>query len=87
MLHLMDKVPVKGIHHDPVAGELLKGQRRDKLCGIAGHDHFHGCPELHKGGCQRGSLIGGDATGHAQKYGFSLQHRYSPLNGSVFLLL
>ena len=74
VLHLVGEVPVKGIHHTAVAGELLKGEGSDEFCGVLGEDHFHRAVLLHQGGGQGGRLIGGNAAGDPQQNGFPFQH-------------
>ena len=70
VLHLMDKVPVKGIHHCLPAGELLKRQGGDKLGGVFGHYHFHIGMKLYQSGSKAGCLVGSDTAGDTQKDGF-----------------
>ena len=74
VLHLVGEVPVKGIHHTAIAGELLKGEGGDEFGGVLGEDHFHRAVLLHQGGGQSGRLIGGNAAGDPQQDGFPFQH-------------
>ena len=74
VLHLVGEVPVKGVHHAPVAGELFKGERSDELGGVLGQNDLHAAVLLYQGGGQIGRLIGGDAPRDPQQDGFSLQH-------------
>ena len=74
VLHLMHKIPVKGIDQNLAPGELLKGQRCNKLGGMFRHDHFHSGMLLDQCGCQRHRFIGGNSAGNTQQNGFSLQH-------------
>ena len=66
MFHLMHEVPVKGINHDLASGELLKGQRRDKLGGVLRHHHLNSGVLLDQRGRQCRCLIGRDSAGYAK---------------------
>ena len=72
VLHLEGKIPVKGVHQCLVAGQRLKGHRRDKLCGVLGHEHLHIAPQLHQGGSQVGHFVCGDPAGDPQHHRLSL---------------
>ena len=78
VLHLELEVPVKGVHQSLVAGEGLKGHRRDKLRGIPGHEHLDVAAQLHQGRGQVGHFIGRDAARDPQYHCFSLQHVHVP---------
>ena len=77
MLHLMDKVAVKGVHYDLIARELLKGQRGHKFGGVLGHDHLHIGVELDQSGSQGSGLIRGDAAAYADNNVLSSEHSAS----------
>ena len=70
MLHLVGKIPVEGVHHTPVPGELFKGERGDKLCGMGGHNHLYIGVLLHQRGGQRRRFIGRNASCNPQQDGF-----------------
>ena len=87
VLHLMHKIPVKGIDHNLAPGELLKGQRRNKFSGIFCHDHLNGSMLLNQCGCQCCCFIGGNSAGNPQQNGFSLQHIVSSRMGSILYII
>ena len=72
VLHLEGEIPVKGVHQRLVAGQRLKGHRRDELRGVLGHEHLHIAPQLHQSGSQVGHLIRGDPAGDPQHHRLSL---------------
>ena len=72
MLHLEGEIPVEGVHQRLVAGQRLKGHRRDKLRGVLGHEHLHIAPQLHQSGSQVGHFIRGDPAGDPQHHRLSL---------------
>ena len=74
VLYLVGEIPVKGIYHGSVTGELLKGERGDKLRGMFGHDDLHLCVEFDKSRAEAGCLIGSNTAGDTQQHSFSFQH-------------
>ena len=75
VLHLVGEIPVKGIHHGAVPGELLEGEGRDELGGVLCQDHLHMAVLFDQGGGQGGGLIGGDAARDPKKNCFSAEHK------------
>ena len=74
VLYLMGEVPVEGVHHGAVPGELFKGEGRDELGGVLGQDHLHMAVLLDQGGGQGRGLVGGDAACDPEKDCFSAEH-------------
>ena len=72
VFHLVGEVAVEGVHHAPVPRELLKGERRDKFCGVGGHNNLHMGALLHQRRGQRCRLVGRNAPCDPEKNGFSL---------------
>ena len=70
----MGEVPVKGVHHGAVPSELFKGERRDELGGVFGHNHLYLAVLFDQGGGQGGGLKGGNAACDPEKDCFSAEH-------------
>ena len=67
------EIAVKGVHHALVARQGLKGEGRDELGGVPGHDDFHVGPQLFECAGHVCHFIGGNAAADAQKDAFSVQ--------------
>ena len=71
--HFKLEIPVEGVHHALVAGQRLKGDGRDELGGVAGHDDLDVGPPFFQRAGHPGHFISGDAAGHAQQDAFAFQ--------------
>ena len=65
VFHLMDENAVKGIHHDPVAGQLFEGKGSNELCGMFRHNNFHTGMQFDQSGCEISGFICGDSAGNS----------------------
>ena len=87
VLHMVLKIPIKGIHHGAVVGQGIKGVGADELRGVPGHYHLHVIAALYQQGRQHGGFIAGDTAGHAENHCFFPIQKNSPSAAPTGLLL
>ena len=84
VLHLPALGTVKGVRDAGIIAEGLKGEGRNELAGVRGHDDMHPRARFAQTGNHLAALVGRDASRDAHDHGFSIQCAHYPLDLLVF---